>query len=224
MKASPCVDSTQTSVLVVDDHRVLADAIGLVINGEPDLRCVATALNAAQARALAAYWQPDVILMDVRLGQDDGIDLATDLISAVPNVRIIVLSAFIDQALLTRSLNAGACALLPKDGSLDEILGAVRSSTRKAFAIDPGLLRTIVRAGADRHGAPVPRLTPREADVLRRLADGADAVMIARELGISVLTCRGYVKTLLRKLHAHSQLEAVVTASRLGLIAPTRRG
>lgn len=223
MNASPYGDDGRTSVLVVDDHRVLADAIGMVINSEPDLQCVAIALNAAQARALATHWQPDVIIMDVRLGNDDGIEVAADLVRAVPKARVIVLSAFIDQALLTRSLNAGASALLPKDGSLDEILRAVRSTTRKGFAIDPGLLRALARSG-DERPAPVPRLTPREADVLRSLADGADAVMIARELGISVLTCRGYVKTLLRKLHAHSQLEAVVTASRLGLISPTGRG
>lgn len=224
MKTSPCVDSAQTSVLVVDDHRVVADAIGMAINGEPDMHCVATAHNAAQARALAKHWRPDVIMMDVRLGADDGIELAAELIHDAPDVRVIVLSAFIDQALLTRSLNAGACALLPKDGSLDQILGALRSSTRGGFDIDPAVLRTLARSRANHHGAPVPRLTPREADVLRSLSDGADAVMIAKELGISVLTCRGYVKTLLRKLHAHSQLEAVVTANRLGLISPTTHG
>ncbi|GAA2747777.1 response regulator transcription factor [Terrabacter aerolatus] len=224
MKTSPCVDSAQTSVLVVDDHRVVADAIGMAINGQPDMHCVATAHDAAQARALARHWRPDVIMMDVRLGGDDGIDLAAELIHDAPSVRVIVLSAYIDQALLTRSLNAGACALLPKDGSLDQILGALRSSTRGGFDIDPTVLRTLARSRADHHGAPVPRLTPREADVLRSLADGADAVMIAKALGISVLTCRGYVKTLLRKLHAHSQLEAVVTANRLGLISTTKHG
>ncbi|WP_374969518.1 response regulator [Terrabacter sp. BE26] len=224
MKTAPCIDSAQTSVLVVDDHGVLADAIGMVINSEPDMHCVATAHSAAQARALAAYWRPDVIMMDVRLGGDDGIELAAELIHDAPDVRVIVLSAFIDQALLNRAVNAGACALMPKDGSLDQILASLRSSTRGGFDVDPTVLRTLARSHADRHGAPVPRLTPRETDVLRRLSDGADAVMIARELGISVLTCRGYVKTLLRKLHAHSQLEAVVTASRLGLISPTRHG
>lgn len=223
MNTSPCIDSAQMSVIVVDDHRVLADAIGMVINAEPDMHCVATAHNGAQARALAAHWKPDVVVMDVRLGSDDGIDVAADLVRAAPGVRVIVLSAFIDQALLTRSLNAGACALLPKDGSLDQILGALRSSHRGGFDIDPAVLRSLARSSGDHHGAPVPRLTPREADVLRSLAAGADAVMIARQLGISVLTCRGYVKTLLRKLHAHSQLEAVVNAGRLGLILPTER-
>ncbi|EWT00417.1 transcriptional regulator [Intrasporangium oryzae NRRL B-24470] len=223
METSPCLDSEQTSVLIVDDHGVLADAIGLAINRESDMHCVATAVTGAQARAMAAHWKPDVVLMDVRLGDDDGIEVAADLARAAPDVRIIVLSAFIDQTLLTRAVNAGACALLPKDGSLDEILAAVRSSTRTGFAVNPVLMRNLVRSGEPRRGPPVPRLTPREEDVLRRLSDGADAVMIARDLGISLSTCRGYVKSLLRKLHAHSQLEAVVTASRIGLVSPTPR-
>jgi len=224
MPVPQVVDDARTTVLVVDDHGVLADAISLAINREPDLRCVARALNSAQARAMAAHWQPDVVLMDARLGQEDGLEVAADLVRATPKVRIIVLSAFVDQALLNRSVDAGACALLPKDGSLDEILVAVRSSTRHGFTVHPTLLRSLVRSRSERRGAPTPRLTPREADVLRRLSEGADAVMIARELGISILTCRGYVKNLLQKLHAHSQLEAVVTATRLGLLAPNPRG
>lgn len=205
-------------VLVVDDHRTVADGIALAIAREPDCECLGTAYGAAEALALAARHRPDVVVMDVRLGSDDGIAVTQQLVARQPGVRVIVLTAFVDQAIVRRAADAGACAVLPKDGSLGDLVEALRTARADDFVVHPSLLRLIFRAADPQRPLHQP-LTPREQDVLIRLAEGTDASSIARDLGISLSTCRGYLKNILLKLDAHSQLEAVVVATRLGLIS-----
>jgi DNA-binding NarL/FixJ family response regulator len=163
--------------------------------------------------------RPDVVLMDVRLPDGDGIEAATELVAEDPGVRIVVLSAFIDAALMRRASLAGATALLAKDGDLDELLQAIRSSEAGSLAVNPRLLHQLVRESV--RATPVPELTQREREVLRMLAEGSDLTVIAREMSISVHTCRGHVKNVLSKLGVHSQLQAVVVALRSGLIEPS---
>ena len=103
--------------------------------------------------------------------------------------------------------------MLPKDGALNDLLAAIRTARRGQVILSP----SAIAAGHGSADVPV-SLTPREHAVLEMLGDGLDAQGIARRLGISLNTCRGYVKTILSKLGAHSQLEAVAVASRLGLL------
>lgn len=211
-------------VLVVDDHRTFTDLVCLALGGEADLVCVGTAHTAEEALAAVAHEEPDVVLMDVELGVDNGLDLTARLVAARPALRVVVLTAHADAAVMRRAAVVGACALLPKDGSLPDLLEGLRQARRGELHVHPVLLRTLM-ADQDHTGqAPPPTLTPREMHVLRLLAEGRVVTEIARELGISVNTCRGYVKTLLAKLGAHSQLEAVVLAGSHGLLdAPRRR-
>jgi DNA-binding NarL/FixJ family response regulator len=204
-------------VLVVDDHRTLADALCLAISAEPQMQCVGTAHGAREATALVATASPDVVVMDVRLDDGDGVDVTRTITSDRPGIRVVVLTAHVDEALLTRAAEAGACAVLPKGGSLTELMDSVRSAPRDGFAVHPLLLRTLMSPTSATK--PTPNLlTAREREVLTLLAEGRDPTTIARGLGISVLTCRGYIKSLLVKLDAHSQLEAVMIALRRRLI------
>ena len=204
-----------TRVVVVDDHRMFADLLVLALRAEPDLDCIGTAHNVEQALHMVAALCPDLVIMDVQLGNGDGITATARLTATFPDLRVVVLTAMVTPSLMRRALDAGACALLRKDGGLDEMLQALRTSQRGGFDVHPGLLMELVKSNP---AAPPPGLTDREHQVLQRLAAAADARSIARELGISVSTCRGYVKNLLAKLGAHSQLEAVVLAMRHGLI------
>ena len=162
--------------------------------------------------------RPDVVLMDVRLPDGDGVDATTAVVAEDPDVRVVVLSAFIDASLMRRASLAGATALLAKDGDLDDLLHAIRSSEPGSLAVNPKLLHQLVRESG--RAAPGPDLTQREREVLRMLAEGSDLTVIAREMSISVHTCRGHVKNVLAKLGVHSQLQAVVVAMRYGLIEP----
>ena len=212
----------QTSVLVVDDHRTFTDLLALALAEQPDLRCVGTAHTVEEGLALADKLLPDVVVMDVRLGDGDGLAATAALMSRHPQMRVVVLTAHATQDLLERAGAAGACCLLPKDGALSDMLNALRTSRRDGLVVHPLLLKTLM--GARREPRPyLPPLTAREADVLRMLAEGLDARAISRRLDISLNTCRGYVRGVLGKLDAHSQLEAVAIAKRHGLVDGVER-
>ncbi|WP_052110121.1 response regulator transcription factor [Knoellia sinensis] len=209
---------------MVDDHRTFTDLVCLALGGEHDLVCAGSAHTSAEARRLVALEAPDVVLMDVDLGGENGLDLTEELTASHPGLLVVVLTANADASVMRRAAVVGACALLPKDGSLPDLLGGLRHATRGSFYVHPRLLRTLMaEQDPARRTSPVPSLTARETHVLRLLAEGRHVSDIARELGISVHTCRGYVKALLAKLGAHSQLEAVVAAGAFGLLdAPPR--
>ncbi len=211
-------------VLVVDDHRTFTELVCLALGAEPDLDCVGTAHGPAEARAQVARHAPDLVLMDVDLGEGDGLDLTAELLAGRPDLRVVVLTACCDASALRRAAAAGACALLPKGGPLKDLLDGLRNARHGELFVQAALLRTLVSGtGPDRPVPPRPNLTPRETVVLALLTEGRPVGDIARELEISIHTCRGYVKAVLAKLGAHSQLEAVAIAGRQGLVGAERR-
>lgn len=206
-----------TRVLVVDDHTTFSDLLAMALEQEPDFTCVGTAPNLARAVRMADDLRPDLVLMDVCLGDGDGIVATAQLTQHYPQLRVVVLTAQTDTALIERAADAGACGLLPKNGSLHDLLHALRSSRRGGLVVHPLLLTALVGSRPRRRSDRLPALTRREHEVLGMLADGSDAGTIARSIGISVNTCRGYVKNLMAKLGAHSQLRAVVIARNHGM-------
>jgi DNA-binding NarL/FixJ family response regulator len=207
-----------TSILVVDDQTTFSDLLAMALNAEPDFTCVGTAPSVAKALAMVEELRPDLVLMDVRLGDGDGVTATAELTRLYPQIRVVVLTAHTDTALMQRAADAGACCLLPKDGSLPDMLEALRTARRGGLVVHPALLKSLIATQPPKPGY-LPPLSRRERDVLRMLADGSDAKTIAKDLGIAVNTCRGYVKSLLLKLNAHSQLEAVVIATNHGLVS-----
>ena len=207
-----------TNILVVDDHTVFSDLLAMALDREPDFSCVGTAASVIEAFLTVDERKPDLVIMDVRLGEGDGIAATAELTRIYPELRVVILTAHIDTALMQRAADAGACCLLPKDGSFPDLLEALRSSHREGFIVHPTLLKALIMSHPQRNVA-IPSLTRRECEVLYMLADGLDARAIAHNLGISVNTCRGYLKNLLLKLDAHSQLEAVVIATNYGLVS-----
>jgi DNA-binding NarL/FixJ family response regulator len=205
-------------VMVVDDHEAVASAMALAIGMQHGLTCVGSANCAADVRAAVDELQPDVVVMDVNLGDGDGIDVAADLVRQNPRLRVVVLTADVDEALLRRAAAAGAGAFLLKNGSLADLLTAIRARETDGLVVHPRILRELFR-GAPRSSTHTP-LTARETEVLMLLSEGHNIASISGRMGITRLTCRGYVKNLMGKLHAHSQLEAVVAARRFGLIGP----
>jgi DNA-binding NarL/FixJ family response regulator len=201
-------------VAVVDDHATVSELLARALQGEPGLTCVGTASNADRAFALVAAERPDAVVMDVQLGDDDGIETTARLLEQHPGLRVVILTARTDQDLVQRTAAAGACALLPKDGSLDDLLRALRTAASGGLMVHPQLLRELVT------GRPkeTPSMTDRELEVLRLLHQGRTVRQIAGVLTISEHTARGHVKKVLQKLGAHSQLEAVAMATRLGML------
>lgn len=225
------ISSSTTTVMVVDDHRTFTDLMLLALHDVDDLQCVGAAHDRASALELAAMTSPDVVLMDVELGDEDGLEVAEQLVAARPGLRVVVLTAHAqDVSIVRRAAGSGACALLPKDGSLPELLHHLRTARPGGMVVQRDMLQAMVAPGRPpttptRHGStksPFTALTARENHVLALLARGYDVRRIAGELQISVHTCRGYVKSVLAKLGAHSQLEAVVIANTHGLVSGPR--
>ena len=205
-------------VLVVDDHKTFADLLSLALSSEPDLDCVGTAGSAAEAVAMAAELKPDIVVMDIEMPRQDGLAATRRLREVVPDLVIVVVTAHRDPQWVLRATQAGASAFVPKNGSLPEMLDVLRRARNGGMLVAASAFGSTTTAPQPTISTPRVELTQRERDVLHCLNRGMAPKAIARVLGISLHTCRGYVKSLLSKLGVSSQLEAVVTAQRLGLI------
>lgn len=210
--------SRETRVLVVDDHLTFAELLSRALDAQPDLECVGHAQTSEEAMAAVARLLPDVVIMDVRLPDVDGIMTSANLVSRYPELKILILTANASLLDIERAASAGACGFLAKDGSLAEVLTALRAARRGSLILPDGLKARLSAEGEQAATGNGWGLTPRELEVLTMLGLGHYPRSIAKELGVSLHTCRGHVKGVLAKLGVHSQLEAVVLATRAGLI------
>ena len=211
------------SVLVVDAHQTFAELLGHALAGQPDLEYVGHALTGAEAIRLAAELRPNVILLDPDLSDGDGIAIAELIHHRQPDTRVVILTASDESSLVSRATAAGAAGFLSKNGALGDVLNALRTAHGGGMTVSTDILARLLRSTSPVVGPRGGGLTVREDEVLQLMAAGLDARAIARRLGISLHTCRGYVKAVLAKLGAHSQLEAVAIATRRGLLRPGRQ-
>lgn len=213
-------------VLIVDDHRVFAEAIASRLQAEADLSVVGQANTAAQALDAVETLDPDVVLMDVELGGDDGIDLASRLRAAYPALAIIVVSFLTDPVRVGEAVRAGAAGWVTKDAPTEELLGAIRGVAAGESWIPPRLLTGVLRdllttrRIVDEDEERLGRLTPRERSVLDMMADGLDRSAIAERMFLSTNTVRTHVQNIFAKLHVRSSLEAVALALRVRSTRP----
>lgn len=204
------VATTVSRIMVVDDHRVFTDLLTHALGADSSFVCVASAHSVAEALDVAARTDIDIALVDVHLPDGDGIDLAEELLSRHRHLRVILLTAHPRIDMMARAAAIGASGLLAKEGSLAALLAALREGSPEV----PVLVDVQM---------PATSLTSRELEVLNLLGDGKDSRTIARLLGISPHTSRDHVKSILAKLECSSQLDAVVVASRAGIIEIGRR-
>jgi DNA-binding NarL/FixJ family response regulator len=205
------------SVLVIDGHRLFAELLSAVLGTQPDLDCAARAFSESDGRQAFRATSPDVVVIDTDVASDGGLGLAGDLLAQCPGVRIVIVAERARADMVRRAAGLGVCAYLSKSSPLEDILDAVRWSRAGAFIAPAHLVAApddVVRV-EQLEGAA---LTPRQLEVLTLLSEGFAVQQISRRLNLSVHTTRGYVKTLLARLDAHSQLEAVAIAKRRGLI------
>ena len=213
-------------VLIVDDHRVFAEAIASRLQVEADLSVVGQANTAAQALDAVETLDPDVVLMDVELGADDGIDLTARLRAADPELAIIVVSFLTDPVRVGEAVRAGAAGWVTKDAPTEQLLGAIRGVADGESWIPPRLLTGVLRdllttrRLVDEDEERLARLTPRERSVLDMMADGLDRSAIAERMFLSTNTVRTHVQNIFAKLHVRSSLEAVALALRVRSTRP----
>jgi DNA-binding NarL/FixJ family response regulator len=212
--------SGAVTVVVLEDHEMVASALEAALDHDPRLEVVGTAGQLDAALALVEAHQPDVLLTDLRL---DGTEVAAELPrfrQAAPSLRILVVTGWATERTLFDSLDHGADGFLAKSQALDELVDAVVRVALGETVVAPPLLPALVRRTSARGGRDRAELTPRELQVLRLLAQGAGTQEMASQLQVSPNTIRNHVRALLQKLGAGTRLEAVTIARRMDLIAP----
>ena len=205
-------------VLIIDDHEVLASSLAMVLDAEEDITAVGVATTLEQAQGMVGTAQPDVLLLDHRMPDGDGVAAIPTLVAARPTTGVVVLTASAADHVLLAAIEAGASGFLSKTRSLDEVTAAVRAAAAGESVISPELLaRLLPRFG---RGGPhaVDDLTEREREVLGLVAEGLSNAAIAERLVVSVHTVRNHIASLSTKLGAHSKLEALSIAVRRGLL------
>jgi DNA-binding NarL/FixJ family response regulator len=202
----------------VEDHRVVAEGLAALINKQADMRVVGTVGTVSESMTAAAELNPDVVLLDFRLPDGSAADAAAAIRSIRPASKVIFLTRDDSDAARFAAVQAGASAFLHKSRAAADVVAAVRDVARGKMLITP---RTIATLLAKRRSieAQLERLTRREKEVLRLMAEGSPSRAIAAELGISYTTVRTHIRSLGSKLAVHSKLEAIVKARELGLIS-----
>ena len=205
-------------VLIVDDHEVLATSLALVLDDQPDITTVGVAGTIAKAKALIVTTTPDVVLLDHRLPDGDGVAAIRELRRLRPSAEVVMLTASAADHVLVAAIEAGAAGFVSKTRGLADVTAAVRAAAAGEAVISPELLIRLLPRLQRGPQAGRSDLTEREREVLGLLAEGLSNAAIAQKLTVSVHTVRNHIANLSAKLGAHSKLEALSIAVRDGLL------
>jgi DNA-binding NarL/FixJ family response regulator len=225
------VTGAPVRVLLADDQRLVRESLATMLGLLEGIECVGTAADGEEAVAMACDLEPDVVLMDLRMPRCDGIEATARLAAELPAVRVIALTTFADDESVLGALRAGARGFLTKDAGAADIQAAIERVAHGEAALDPAVQRQVVEAvsggaaGAGASGAAAADagpalpddLTPREAEVLRLIADGLSNAEIADRLVVSPATVKSHINHLFSKTAVRDRAQAVAYAYRHGL-------
>jgi DNA-binding NarL/FixJ family response regulator len=206
--------TAQITVLIADDHPVVRQGLQVLLSLQDDIVVVGAAEEGAQAVALCAELEPDVLLLDLKLPVLDGVGVLRELAERGCAVRSLVLTSATDHALVTAALNAGAAGFLYKDVDPDALVRAVRSVHDGHTLLAPEAAGLLMAPRRNAAVAGLDALTPREREILALLADGRSNREIGRMLRISEKTVKSHVSAVLAKLGAADRTQAAVIAVR----------
>jgi DNA-binding NarL/FixJ family response regulator len=217
--------SERIRVMLVDDQELIRLGFRMVLEAQDDLQVIGEAADGAQAIREAARLEPDVILMDVRMPNLDGIAATERIVAATPDTRIVILTTFDLDEYAFAALRAGASGFLLKDAQVSELVAAVRAAHRGDAALSPRVTRRLVDLVGDLPAEPaappaLATLTGREREVFLAVARGRTNAEIAEELYLSESTVKTHVGRVLAKLDARDRVHAVILAHRWRLLAP----
>jgi DNA-binding NarL/FixJ family response regulator len=212
-------------VVVADDHALFRRGLIMVLELEDGVEVVGEAEDGTEVVRLVEELAPDVVLMDVRMPKVSGIEATRAISQAVPTAKILMLTVSDDEDDLYDAIKAGANGYLLKEISIEEVAASIRAVVTGQSLISPSMaskllseFTALAKRADERQAMPSPRLTERELEVLKLVAQGMSNREIAAELFISENTVKNHVRNILEKLHLHSRMEAVVYAVREKLL------
>jgi two-component system NarL family response regulator len=210
-------------VLICDDHALFRRGLIMVLESEEGIDVVAEAEDGEEAITKAEDTAPDVVLMDVRMPRMSGIEATRAIADAVPSAKILMLTVSDEEEDLYEAVKAGATGYLLKEISIEEVANAIRAVVTGQSLISPSMASKLLSefnnlAKQAQQKIQVPKLTERELQVLKLVAQGMSNREVAEDLFISENTVKNHVRNILEKLHLHSRMEAVVYAVREKLL------
>jgi DNA-binding NarL/FixJ family response regulator len=203
----------EITALIVDDHEVVREGLRLSLSRTPHIRVVGEAADGASAVELAERRKPDVVIMDVRMPGIDGLEATKMLSERVPEVKVLIFTAFSERSLLGRGLESGAKGYILKEAPHQTLVRAIEKVAQGEGYVDPALMPAFL-TGKDSSDM----LTTREREILQLLADGMSNADVAGRLFISQETVKSHVRHILTKLEADTRTHAVAIALREAII------
>jgi DNA-binding NarL/FixJ family response regulator len=213
------------SVLIVDDQVLVREGLRMLLEAEPDLCVAGEAGNGSQALAQARRLDPDVVLMDVRMPELDGIEATALLVRGGCRARILMLTTFNLDEYVYRAMKAGASGFLLKDASREQLAGAVRTVSAGQALLAPAITRRLIEdfcRGPAPGASATGRLSERELEVVRLVAQGLSNAEIAAKLYLSEATIKSHVARILAKLDLRDRVQVAVFAYEKGIVRPGR--
>ena len=224
-------ETAAVRVLLVDDDALIRAGLGTILRSDSSLEIVGEAENGYRGIELARRLEPDVILMDIRMPQLDGLAALEQLQALGSPAKVLVLTTFGEEEYIDRALAGGASGFMLKSSSPRELIGGVYAVAQGAAALSPRIARRVVdrvrgldTASRARAAALVQALTTREREVLELLGSGDSNAQIAARLVITEATVKGYVTAILGKLNARNRVEAALVAFQAGVGSNAERG
>jgi DNA-binding NarL/FixJ family response regulator len=215
-------------VLVADDQAMVRAGLRMLLTGEPDIEVVAQAANGREAIVQAARFHPQVVLMDIRMPEVDGIEATRRILAADDSTRVLVLTTFDLDEYVYEALRAGASGFVLKDDPPEQLIAAVRTVAGGEALLSPAVTRRVIQQFTRVHRQAPPDavafLTARELEVFQLLARGLSNAEIGRELFITDTTVKTHVTRLLQKLELRDRAQAIVLAYRTGIFEPPETG
>jgi DNA-binding NarL/FixJ family response regulator len=203
-------------LVLIEDHQALREGLELLLDRE-GCEVVGTAGTAAEGRALVETLDPDVALVDIRLGDESGIELTRALLDADPERRIVLYTGSSDHELLISGLDSGARGYALKEGTPSELTGAITTVAAGGTYVDPRLRSALLSRGSTQR---VPSLSKREREIIDLLAQGLTGEQVAERLVLSSETVKTHIRNAMGKLEAHTRVHAIAIALREGFISP----
>jgi len=207
---------TKTRILLVDDHAIVRLGLMTLLNDQPDMEVIAEASTAAEAVHAVEKFSPAVVLMDIRLPGEGGIEATRQVTARFPNSKVVMLTSFADDDLVIRAISAGAVGYVLKQVGNEELLRAIQAAARGEALIDPSttakLLSRVRELDRKTEEDAFRELSDREMDVLVHVARGKTNAEIGRELNLSEKTVGNYIGTMFEKLHMKNRIELAIYA------------
>jgi DNA-binding NarL/FixJ family response regulator len=207
---------TKTRILLVDDHDIVRLGLMTLLNDQPDMEVIGEASTAAEAVRQTELLSPDVVLMDIRLPGEGGIEATRQVTTKFSNVKVVMLTSFADDELVMRAISAGAVGYVLKQVGNEELIRAIQAAARGEALLDPSttarLLSRVREADRKAQEDAFRELSDREMDVLVHLAKGKTNAEIASLLNLSEKTVGNYVSNMFEKLHLNNRIELAAYA------------